>query len=169
MALTPDEYAKDPASKSKDNKKYYDYREFRNADKVASSIKTGLPIIPNLKEMDRYIQQGWKIGILTARGMEDVIANTMREWLKFKNKKGNLVPADLSRKLIYAINDDSKKKYVGETDFDRKANVIKRLTKEYDRIIFVDDDMKNVKAVKKMLKNNSIKNVMVKLATAKPA
>jgi|ETNvirenome_6_85_1030632.scaffolds.fasta_scaffold00321_37 2-hydroxy-3-keto-5-methylthiopentenyl-1-phosphate phosphatase len=167
VRLTPEQYAKDPASTVKSNKQYYDYREFRNADKVAQSIKTGLPIVPNLKEMDRYIQRGWKIGILTARGMEDVIAKTMQEWLKIRNKKGELVDVDLPRRLVNAINDDNKH-YPGATDFEKKTNVIKKLSKKFNQIIFVDDDIKNVKAVKNMVKEEGIKNVMVKFATAKP-
>jgi len=166
VKLTPEEYARDEHAKNPDNKKYYDYREFRDADKVARSIKTGIPIIPNLKVMDDYIQRGWKIGILTARGMEDVVAKTMQEWLKHKNRKGDLVDLDLPRRLVYAINDDNKT-YPGNSDFERKANVIKKMAQKYDRIIFFDDDLKNVKAVKQMVKEQGFKNVMVKYAVVK--
>jgi hypothetical protein len=166
VRMTPEEYAKDPNAEDPNNKKYYDYREFRDPDKVARSIKTGIPIVPNLKVMDDYIKKGWRVGILTARGLEDLIASTMQEWLKFKNKKGNLVPVDLPRKLIFAINDDNKR-YKGSTDFEKKANVIRKLSKEYDRIIFIDDTLPTVKMVKKMAKEEGLKNIMVKYATAK--
>ncbi len=162
VALTPDQYAQEKVTA--DKKQYYNYREFRNADKVGESIKTGIPIIPNLKIMDDYIRRGWKIGILTARGMEDVVFKSLKAWLMFRDKKGDLqeIGDKLVRNLVYAINDDDKH-YPGKTDFDRKVNVIRELSKKYNRIIFVDDDAKNVKAVKAL----KIPNVMVKYATAK--
>ena len=168
VALTPDQYAKDPNASKKENMKYYNYRDFRNADTVANSIKTGIPIIPNLKEMDNYIKQGWKIGILTARGMEDVVFNSMKAWLKIRNKKGELkdIGNKLIRDLVHAISDDEGKgtnRYPGESIFEKKVNVIRKLSKKFNRIIFVDDDLRNVKAVKAL----KIPNVMVKYATAK--
>jgi hypothetical protein len=74
---TPEEFAADPNSKNPNNKKYYSYEEFRDPDKVAKSILTGVPLISNLKIMDQYIKNGWDIGILTARGLENVISKTM--------------------------------------------------------------------------------------------
>lgn len=159
VKLTPEEFAKDPAAKESKNKQYYDFREFRDANKVAESIKTGIPLIKNLKIMDNYISQGWKIGILTARGMEDVVASTMSAWLKFKNEDGKLenIASKLARELVFAINDDTKN-YEGYSDFERKANVIKNLAKKYDRIYLIDDDEKNIKAVNKMAKEANLHN-----------
>lgn len=170
VKLTPEEYAKDPNSKIKSNKQYYDYRDFRDAGKVANSIKTGLPIVGNLKLMDNYIKNGWKIGILTARGMEEVISNTMKAWLKFKDHKGKLedIGDKLIRELVFAINDD-KKHYIGSTDFEKKANVMKKLIDQYDRITLVDDDLKNINAVKSMVEREKkndprFKKIYAKLA-----
>lgn len=163
VALTPDEYAKEKVTP--ETKKYYDYREFRDPEKVAQSIKTGIPIIPNLQTMDSYIKNGWKIGILTARGLENVIADSMKKWLMRKNEKGKLeqIGDKLVRELVFAIN-DSNKKYTGEGDFGKKANVIKRLAGEYDRIVFIDDDGKNIKAVKELIEKENLKNVVVREA-----
>ncbi len=164
IALTPEQYAKETVSSN--TKKFYDYRDFRNADAVARSITTGIPIVSNLKIMDNYVNKGWKIGVLTARGMEDVIHKTMKEWLKYRDKKGNLqgVGDKLVRNIVNAVNDDSKS-YTGTTDFEKKANVMRGLAKKFDRIIYIDDDTANVKAVKKMLRDEKIKNVYVRLAT----
>jgi len=169
VALTPDQYAKETVTA--ENAKYYNYRDFRNADTVAKSIKTGIPIIPNLKEMDDYIRRGWRIGILTARGMEDVIFSSMKEFLKYRDKKGELkdIGDKLVRGLVHAISDDEGKpkhlkRYPGKTHFEQKTNVIKKLAKKFNRIIFKDDDLKNVKAVKKMLKKEGIKNVYASLS-----
>lgn len=160
--LTPDEYAKDPAAKNKENKQYYDYRDFRDANKVARSIKTGLPIISNLKIMDEYIKKGWKLGILTARGMEEVVFKALKAWLMFRDLKGNLheIGDRLVRGLVKAINDDDGRRYAGITDFEKKANVMKQLAKQYDRIIFIDDDLKNINAIKEL----GLQNVHTKLA-----
>ena len=160
VQLTPEEFAKDPLAEDEDNKQYYDFREFRDPIKVAKSIDTGIPIISNLRIMDNYISNGWTIGVLTARGLEDVIDSTMRVWLKFRDKStGQLEDIDtkLIRELVFAINDDTKK-YKGKGDFTRKANVIKDLTKEYDRVWLIDDDLKNVNAVNKMAEKERLQN-----------
>jgi len=169
VRLTPEEFAKDPLAHKAENKKYYDFREFRDPDKVASSIKTGLPLVSNLQIMDNYIKNGWTIGILTARGMEEVVANTMREWLKFRSApdgKLRSAAAKLSRELVFAINSDNKT-YEGFSDFDRKANVIKNLTNQYDRVFLLDDDKKNVDAVNHMAQKEGLQN-KVKAMLAKP-
>jgi hypothetical protein len=155
VALTPAEYAEETVTA--DTKQYYDYREFRDADKVGNSIKSGIPIISNLKMMDEYIKNGWDIGILTARGMENVIFKSIKSFLKFKNAKGNLqnVGHKLVRDLVFAINDDNKK-YKGKTDFAKKTNVMKGLLDKYDRVWLIDDDPKNIKAINDM--KESLKN-----------
>lgn len=161
VRLTPEEFAKDPLAKDSDNKKYYDFREFRDPEKVAESIKTGLPIVSNLKLMDNYINNGWKIGVLTARGLEDVVASTMKQWLQFRDLanggKLRTAAAKLSRNLIFAINDDSRV-YKGFSDFDRKANVILNLANDYDRVWLLDDDEKNIKAVNRLAEKKGMKN-----------
>lgn len=156
-ALTPDQFAKEPVGT---NAKY-DFREFRTPEKVYNSIKTGIPIIPNLKVVDEYIRNGWKIGILTARGMEDVVYKGLKDWLMYRDKKGNLqdIGDKLVRDLVHAINDENRR-YKGETSFEKKAEVIRKLATEYDRVVFIDDDMKNLEAVRKM----GLKNVYPKLA-----
>jgi len=159
VKLTPEQYANEKVSA--ENKQHYDYRDFRNPDTVAKSITTGLPIISNLKIMDDYIKNNWKIGILTARGMEEVIFKTLKAWLMFRDSKGDLqkIGDKLIRNLVNAINDD-KKHYKGLTDFEKKSNIVKKLATQYNRIVFVDDDSKNLDAIK----NLNIKNVYVKLA-----
>lgn len=156
--LTPEEYAKKTVTP--EDKKNYDYREFRDPEKITNSIKTGMPIISNLKLMDKYIKNGWTIGILTARGMEEVVFKALHEWLKYKVKNTLKDIGDkLVRDLVFAVN-DSNKKYEGATDFEKKKNVIEKLSKQYDRIVFVDDDMNNINAVKKL----GIKNVNTRYA-----
>jgi FMN phosphatase YigB (HAD superfamily) len=158
-ALTPEQYAKERVTP--ENQKSYDYREFRDPQKIYDSIKLGIPIIPNLKIFDEYVKRGWKIGILTARAYEDVTFQALKDWLMHRNKEGVLaeIGDKLVRSLVYAINDENKK-YRGTTSFEKKANVIQGLAKRYDRIVFIDDDPKNIKAIRDL----HLQNVFVKQA-----
>jgi len=156
IRLTPEEYARENIVDGNYNN--YDFREFKNAEKISNSIKTGEPIINVLKYMDNMIQKGYVIGVLTARSMEDVIRDTLKGWLMYE-KRGKLRNIGSKLKEVFAINDELKM-YSGTTDFEKKANVIKSLSKKYTSIIFIDDDDKNVDAVKSLnLSNVSAKNV----------
>lgn len=145
--LTPQQYAEETVTSADKAAGVYDYREFRNAEKVGNSIKAGVPIVSNLKMMDSYIKNGWTIGILTARGMESVIFKSIKAFLKFKDGKNLKSIGDkLVRDLVFAINDDNKK-YKGSTDFSKKKNVMLDLLSKYDRVWLIDDDPKNIKAI----------------------
>ncbi|MFW6226432.1 MAG: hypothetical protein ACOC3V_05695 [bacterium] len=156
IALTPDEFAKENVNS--ENKHLYDLRDFRDAEKVSSSIKKGKPVIEVLNYMDDMIKKGYRIGILTARGMEQVIKGTLQSWLMYK-KHGKLRDIGNKLKEVFAVN-DSVKKYKGANSFEKKANVMKDLSKRYDKIIFIDDDEKNIQAVNNLhLPNVQAKNV----------
>ncbi len=143
MALTPEEFSKENVNSETNH--LYDFREFRDAELVKNSIHTGEPILHVLQYMDHMITKGYKIGILTARGMEPVIRDTLQSWLMYK-KRGKLRAIGAKLKEVFAISDEIKN-YDGDTSFARKANVIKSLVKKYHKIIFIDDDMKNIDAV----------------------
>ena len=55
--------------------------------------------------------------------------------------------------LSHAVNDDFKD-YPGDSDAEKKANVLKQLCKDYDKVVFVDDDTKNVRAARGLQINN---------------
>lgn len=161
--LTPDEYAKEPKEQEKSRGVKYDYREFRDPKIVEKSIITGTPIIKNLRILDDHIKNGWTVGILTARGLEDVVYRSLQKWLMFKNDKtGELVPIEkkLSREIVHAVNDGIRQ-YTGMTDFEKKANVIREYSKKYDLVKFVDDDLNNLNKVKEMAKEEGLKNIIV--------
>ena len=77
--------------------------------------------------MDSYIKAGYKIAILTARGLEDVVYKSLNKFLMFRDADGELktVKNILARNMVNAINDEAKV-YKGTTDFEKKAIVIKR-------------------------------------------
>lgn len=173
VKLTPEQYSKEKVTP--ETKKYYDYSEFRDPKKVYNSIINGTPLWRNLRVMDHHIKNGWQIGILTARGMGDVINKAMQDWLKYKEVTGKgkirtkeeinkLKPIGslLKTGLVNAVGDMTKQ-YPGTTDFQRKAMIIMKLAKKYDMIKFLDDDSKNLKAVNDM----NLRNVLVVKALPK--
>lgn len=143
-ALTTDEFAKDPDVIT--HHEWFDFRDFQNEVKVYNSIIEGTPLIKNLRIMDAYIRAGYHFCFLTARGCEDTVKKALKDFLRYRDEDGNLVElADIFKEtLSHAINDRFKD-YPGKTDAEKKANVLKDLCKKYDRVIFVDDDKKNIR------------------------
>ena len=149
--LTTEEFAKDPdAADPKKKREWFDFRDFQNPVKVYQSIISGTPLIKNLRIMDDYIEAGYDFCFLTARGCEETIKTALDEFLMVRNRKDNSLRklGDTFKKtLSHAINDMTKQ-YPGQSDADKKAHVLKRLCGEYDRVVFVDDDKKNVRAAR---------------------
>lgn len=152
-SLTTAEFAIDPDAH--DHKDWFDYREFNDDEKVYQSILKGTPMLKNLKLMDAYIRAGYKFCFLTARGCEDTIKTALKEFLRYKDDNGNLRELEniFKEKYSHAINDQYKS-YPGNTDAEKKANVLKELCKKFDKVIFVDDDAKNLQMARALhLKN----------------
>lgn len=149
--LTTEQFAKDPDADDPEKKSWFDYRDFQNPIKVYNSIISGTPLIKNLRIMDAYIKAGYDFCFLTARACEETIKRAIKEFLKFRNEEGALQELGNSFKetFSHAIN-DSEKKYPGKSDAEKKAIVLTKLCKEYDRVVFVDDDHKNVRAAKNL-------------------
>ena len=149
IRLTPSEYA-DEDVEGEDT--IYDYRDFNNPKTVKKSIKKGEPIVPNLEIMDELLKKGYDIGILTARGTEDIIYNTLREWLMIRDTNGELIPIGdkLSRENVFAVNDPKYTELEKYTDYQKKSIVVNGLLDDYDEIIFIDDDNKNLKEMHRL-------------------
>lgn len=158
IALTTDEYAKDPDAGDPNKKSWFDYRDFNDPLKVYDSIVKGTPLIKNLRIMDSYIKKGYDFCFLTARGCEDVVKSALDSFLEFRDKDGALKKLGnvFKKSLSHAINDEMKN-YSGNSDPEKKAQVLKNLCDKYDKVIFVDDDKKNVNAARKL----NIKNLTV--------
>ena len=151
ISLTTDEFAKDPDANDPEKRSWFDYRDFRNPVKVYNSIISGTPLIKNLKIMDDYIQAGYDFCFLTARSCEDTVKKAIGDFLKFRDKDGALkeLGDSFKKTFSHAVN-DTIKDYPGKSDSEKKANVLKKLCKEYDRVVFVDDDKKNVIAAREL-------------------
>lgn len=158
ISLTTEEFANDPDAADPDKRSWFDLRDFYDPVKVYNSIISGTPLIKNLKIMDDYIQAGYDFCFLTARGCEETVKKALKDFLKFRDEDGALKELGNSFKeaLSHAVNDDFKK-YPGKTDADKKAKVLTKLCKKYDKVVFVDDDHKNVRAAK----NLNISNLKV--------
>ena len=59
VALSTDEFAKDPDASDINKRDWFDYRDFRDPIKVYNSIISGTPLIKNLRIMDDYIKAGY--------------------------------------------------------------------------------------------------------------
>lgn len=158
IKLTTDEFAKDPDANDPDKKSWFDYRDFRDPVKVYNSIISGTPLIKNLKIMDDYIKAGYDFCFLTARGCEDIIKKAIGDFLKFRDEDGALkeLGDSFKKTFSHAVNDEIKK-YPGKSDAEKKSNILRKLCGEYDKVVFVDDDHKNVSAAREL----NIKNLKV--------
>lgn len=152
IALSTDDYAKDPDATDPNKRKWYSYRDFRNPEKVYKSIIEGTPLIKNLKIMDAYLSAGYDFSFLTARSCEDVIKTALADFFKKISKEMGLfqqIDTQFKKTLSHAINDFTKN-YKGYTDSEKKANVLKEMCKQYDYVVFVDDDMKNIRSAREL-------------------
>lgn len=158
IALTTREFANDKDAEDPDKKSWFDYRDFTDPVKVYNSIISGTPLIKNLKIMDDYIKAGYDFCFLTARGCEEILKKAISEFLRFRDEDGALkeLGDSFKKTFSHAIN-DSTKRYPGKSDAEKKANVLIKLCKKYDRVVFVDDDHKNISAAR----NLNIKNLKV--------
>lgn len=158
-ALSTEEFAKDPDAKDPDKRSWFSYRDFRDPVKVYNSIISGTPLIRNLRIMDSYVEAGYDFCFLTARGAEETVKKAIKDFLKIRDKETGALReiGDIYKEtLSHAVNDDFKD-YPGKTDAEKKANVLKELCDKYDRVVFVDDDHKNVQAARGL----NIKNLRV--------
>ena len=155
IALTTAEFAEDPDASDQSKKHLFSYREFEDPVKVYNSIISGTPLIKNLRIMDDYVEAGYEFCFLTARGCEETVKKALDEFLLHKTDTGTMkkLGDKFNKVLSHAINDQSKN-YPGSSDAEKKANVLKGLCKKYDRVVFVDDDNKNVHAVRNLNMNN---------------
>lgn len=155
VMLSTDEFAKDPDASDPSKRDWFDYRDFRDPLKVYNSIIEGTPLIRNLKIMDDYIKAGYDFCFLTARSCEDIIKKALDTFLLHRDDTGALrsLGDKFKKTLSHAINDDSKG-YTGGSDSEKKANILKKLCKQYDKVVFVDDDRKNVSAARDLKLDN---------------
>lgn len=163
-ALTPEEFEKLDKEKAKEKGFDFDFRDFRDNEKLFSSIVRGEPIIRNLKVLDAHLRAGWDVGFLTARGGEEANKSAILKWLKYKDEDGSIKPIPKERiKYFIAVNDPKRQKEFkkavqeGETH-DAKKFFLGKIQDKYDEVKFVDDSLRNVLKAREVLpKKNVVK------------
>lgn len=146
VRLSPDEFAKDPDA---EHEEWYDYREFRDPEKVYKSIVNATPIFKSLRLLNAHVRANWAICFLTARGLQDVVAGALKSFLDAMGEKGLVdkgIGEMLRKDLSAAVNDISWDAVPAKTP-ERKAMVLQKLCGKYARVKFLDDDVKNLKYV----------------------
>ena len=153
--LTTEDFAKDPDAADPDKRSWFDLTDFNTPIKVYNSIISGTPLIRNLKIMDDYVRAGYDFCFLTARSCEEVVKRAISDFLKMRSEDGKLkeLGDSFKKTFSHAVNEQIKK-YPGRTDAEKKANILKKLCKEYDKVVFVDDDTKNVHAARNLKISN---------------
>jgi hypothetical protein len=161
VEISTGEYARDPDAGIPEKAGWFDMSDFRDPDKVYRSIINAEPIVHNLKIMDSYINAGWDFCFLTARSCEPTVKKALGVFLRTHGMDGLLYPLGgrYRRDLSCAVN-DMDREYPGRTDFEKKAGVLRGLCRKYDRVLFVDDDAKNVRAARGLdIRNLRVINV----------
>jgi hypothetical protein len=139
--LTSYQFARD----NKNSLSQYLFDEYNHPEKVANSIIRGLPIHDNLKLLAKNHDLGYDIGILTARGLEDTIHESVNTFLQ----KNLGTKYTINRDLVFAIG-DTKYNFnstISNNTSSLKLSILQKLSNEYEEVIFVDDDIKNINAV----------------------
>jgi len=132
-----------------------DFSQFNDAKRIIA-LADAKPA-PGLKLLYDYakVYDDMVVGILTARGQEDLLYGSIKKLLM---RKG--IQAELSREFTFALG---SKQYRSDKPLpERKLEVIRSLINygEFDKIIFVDDDIKNIEAVKS-LKSDRVECILL--------
>lgn len=154
--VSTEQFAEDRTKYPKDTE--YDFKDFREYDRILYSIVGAKPNIKVLMELDNAINLGHKIGIITARGGQKAVWKGLNSFLLYRNKKGELQPlppGQFKQAFVFAVNDPATQKALGaksdiKNPSEAKAYILQRIfgdTMNFANIIFYDDDRQNVLTV----------------------
>lgn len=140
--LSTEDFANDP-DRGKPGVRY-DYKEFKDPEKVRRSILRGTPLIQNIKYIQEKVSEGYDLCFLTARSAESVVKSVIKEF--FSEKFPDLAEA-FKEGLSHAVSDEKYLEVIdGMTDAQKKCYFLEKVCDLYDSVIFFDDDRKNVMA-----------------------
>jgi hypothetical protein len=154
--LTSEQYAKDK-DRLKDNVElgewpnfsdldddtyYFSFAQFRDPDLIYKSIVSGEPIYNNLDAIKELtLKENYELAFLTARGCLKVIKEAFVEFIT--KYLGSDVAGHIDLDNCYAINDENFQ-FKSKDAAKRKAYVITKIAKSFDKVIFIDDDENNL-------------------------
>ena len=150
VELTTAEFARDPDAGDPHKKSWFDFSDFLDYDSVFKSIIQGTPIYKNLRILDDYVNAGYEFAFLTARSNQEACRDALDQFLKWRDDGDGALKElrdKFRRGLSRAIN-DPRSAVKGLTDAEKKATVLNQLASQYDHVIFVDDDEKNLDGVR---------------------
>jgi hypothetical protein len=150
IKLTPEEYKK---YENKYPIEMFDFSEFDDPEIIKKSIINSTPIYENLRIVNNHINDKWELGILTARGEEEMISQIIEDWLKKNLKREDF---KIKRDNIYAVGDKILK-YKGITNQEKKLNILKKELKEYTKVKLIDDNKQTIMSIIKYNKNHKKK------------
>lgn len=163
-SFTPEQFEKQDIDGLKEQGYDFDFREFREPNKLFNSIVNGLPIISNLKMLDAHLRAGWDVGFLTARGGENANKSAIQKWLKYRDENGELKPVPEEKmKYFIAVNDPKRIKEYQDSvkegeSHDAKKFFLSKVQDKYDEVKFVDDSKRNLLKARDVLpKKNVVK------------
>ena len=114
-----------------------DYSDFDNPSKIENSFYNSEPLYDNLKIIDKYVKNGWELGILTARGEEKIIKKNIINFLK-RHLKNDF---KLNKSNIYAVG-DRELEYYGNDVYYKKLFILRKYLKSYEKVCLIDDSKK---------------------------
>jgi len=123
------------------HKSHFDFRDFNNPNIIRNSILNSTPLTHNFDFIRNHINNGWDLGILTARGEENEIKKVIGIWL-YENLG---IPFNLESRHIHAVG-DIHNKYVGEKFSIKKLNILIWYlnNSKYKRIKLMDDNKETI-------------------------
>lgn len=139
----------------------YDFKDFMEHDAVMTAVGSAKPNIPVLKELDKAVKRGDKIGIITARQDAELMFNALKGFLLYKDDKGNfgaLPKNQFNKSYVYSASNQKTLKALGikgsiSDPSNAKAEIIQKIFLDkmgFKKVIFYDDDPRNIKAVQNL-------------------
>jgi hypothetical protein len=133
-----------------------DFSQFNDAKRIIA-LADAKPA-PGLKLLFDHakVNDDMVIGVLTARGQENVLYQSLRKLFMKYN-----IQAYFSREFTFALGSEEYNKTKRSLP-EKKLEIIRSLINygEFDKIIFVDDDIKNIEAVKS-LKSDTVECILL--------
>ena len=137
----------------------FDWSDFEKYTSIYSALQNSQPVMKVLKELDKAVIRGDKIGIITARGNQKAILDGLKSALVFRDSDGELkqLPSkQFRKKYVFAVGDSATAKALGKSGgsnnpSELKAEILQKIFGEkmgFKKIKFYDDDIGNIQKVK---------------------
>ena len=132
----------------------YDFSDFYDDRTMYRSITTAESIVVNLKVLDDYVTDGYVAAFLTARACETTTKEAVATWLMIRFGRGEIS----SDPRVFFSADESKAvndvkydlEWSDSSDAEKKAEVVRRAAQRFEEVVFFDDSVRNIEAVRSL-------------------